>query len=114
MEKNNSASGGIGFSGLLAVAFIVLKLCGVITWSWWWVLSPIWIPFGLVIIGLIIFGLSYWRKYVDDKRRLASGMNEWAWKRRKKSSPDSITEAPISKWQQRINEIQKRNNPNNK
>ena len=40
--------GGIGFFGLLTIAFIVLKLCNVITWSWFWVLSPI-------IISLIIF-----------------------------------------------------------
>ena len=42
-------SGGIGFGGLLAILFIGLKLGGVITWSWWWVLSPIWFPLVLVI-----------------------------------------------------------------
>ena len=49
----------ISFSGtsLLSVAFIVLKLCNVIDWSWWWVLSPIWIPIALVIILLIIKGI---------------------------------------------------------
>ena len=41
--NNNDASGGIGFVGLLTIAFIVLKLVGVINWSWVWVLSPIWI-----------------------------------------------------------------------
>lgn len=45
-----SAGGGIGFTGLLAIVFIVLKLCDVIAWSWWWVLSPIWIPFGVVLV----------------------------------------------------------------
>ena len=52
---------GIGFSGLLAIAFIVLKLCNVISWSWWWVLAPIWIPtvFGILIL-IIIFGLYVW------------------------------------------------------
>ena len=50
-----SKSGGLTFSGLLTVAFVVLKLCGVINWSWWWVLSPIWISVGLgIIIGVII------------------------------------------------------------
>ena len=46
----------ISFSGtsLLAVAFIVLKLCNVIDWSWWWVLAPIWIPIALVVILLIL------------------------------------------------------------
>ena len=35
-ERNNTTAGGIGFCGLLAVAFIVLKLTGVINWSWLW------------------------------------------------------------------------------
>jgi hypothetical protein len=49
----------VSFSGtsLLSVAFIVLKLCNVIDWSWWWVLAPIWIPIVLVIILLIIKGI---------------------------------------------------------
>lgn len=51
---NRTSSGGIGFTGLLTIVFVVLKLCGVITWSWWWVLSPIWISFGLVIAILLI------------------------------------------------------------
>jgi len=51
-NKNNaSSSGGIGFVGLLTIVFITLKLCNVINWSWWWVLSPLWIP---VIIALVI------------------------------------------------------------
>lgn len=52
-----SASGGIGFTGLLAIAFIVLKLTGVIDWSWWWVLAPLWLGFALValLIGLFAF-----------------------------------------------------------
>ena len=40
-ERNNTTAGGIGFCGLLAVAFIVLKLTGVINWSWLWVLCKI-------------------------------------------------------------------------
>jgi fatty acid desaturase len=38
---------GPSFVTLLAILFIALKLIGVITWSWWWVLSPIWIGFTL-------------------------------------------------------------------
>ena len=48
-----SQSTGVGFAGLLTIAFIVLKLTGVITWSWLWVLSPIWISFALFIIILL-------------------------------------------------------------
>ena len=56
-SKNNTSSnysGGIGATGLLGVAFIVLKLCGVIDWSWWWVTAPFWGSVALVIIFLII------------------------------------------------------------
>lgn len=49
-----ASASGIGFGGLLACLFIALKLLGKITWSWWWVLSPLWIPFCLVIVALIV------------------------------------------------------------
>ena len=42
------------FLVLLAIALIVLKLCNVITCSWWWVLAPVWIPFALIILRVII------------------------------------------------------------
>lgn len=50
-STNSSASGGITFSGLLAIVFIVLKLCHVIDWSWWWVTAPLW---GSALIALVI------------------------------------------------------------
>lgn len=50
-DKN---SGGVGICGVLFIVFLVLKLCKVITWSWVWVLSPIWIPLGISIVLLII------------------------------------------------------------
>lgn len=53
MNKRSGTSGGIGFTGLLTIAFIILKLCGVINWSWIWVLSPIWIV--LVLVFVIVF-----------------------------------------------------------
>ena len=52
-ERNNTTAGGIGFCGLLAVAFIVLKLTGVINCSWLWVLAPIWIPTAIIVIVLV-------------------------------------------------------------
>jgi len=51
MEKSSS-NDGVGFFTLLALLFIGLKLGGVIAWSWWWVLSPIWIP--LAVVALIM------------------------------------------------------------
>ena len=41
------------FATLLTVVFITLKLCGVINWSWWWVVSPIFISIGLAIVILL-------------------------------------------------------------
>lgn len=54
MNSNKTSSGGIGFCGLLTIAFIVLKLTGYITWSWMWVLSPVWISLSLVIVCALI------------------------------------------------------------
>ena len=51
MEK--TSGGEVGFCGLLTLLFIALKLCNVIDWSWYWVLSPLWIPFTLVI-GVVL------------------------------------------------------------
>ena len=53
--SNNVQKVSLNFGEVLLIAFIVLKLCGVIDWSWWWVLSPFWIPLIIVIILLIIF-----------------------------------------------------------
>lgn len=58
MSSSSSSSGGIGFCGLLTIIFIVLKLVGIApiaAWSWWWVLSPLWI--GFLAIILIVGGL---------------------------------------------------------
>lgn len=59
-NQSSSTRSGVGVLGLLGVAFIVLKLCGVITWSWWWVTAPFWGPTALVlsIAILIILGMA--------------------------------------------------------
>jgi uncharacterized membrane protein YdbT with pleckstrin-like domain len=57
-EEKKNYSGGIGFTGLLTIVFITLKLCKVIDWSWVWVLSPVWITLAIavvVIIAVILF-----------------------------------------------------------
>ncbi len=50
----------IGFAGLLTIVFIVLKLMGTITWSWLWVLSPIWIGaiLWVLIVGILVWALN--------------------------------------------------------
>ena len=61
MSNTVNRGGGFGtsFVGLLQIVFIVLKLTGHITWSWFWVLSPIWITILLVVLLLwIIFKFS--------------------------------------------------------
>lgn len=51
---SNSKSVGLGFCDVLLIVFIVLKLIGVINWSWGWVLAPLWIPVLLVVIGFLV------------------------------------------------------------
>lgn len=52
--KINSTASGIIFIGALFLVFLILKLTAVVLWSWWWVISPIWIPAAIGIIMLII------------------------------------------------------------
>jgi hypothetical protein len=51
-SSSSSSSGGISFTGALTILFIGLKLGHVINWSWWWVLSPIWIS-ALILLGIV-------------------------------------------------------------
>ena len=62
--KENSA-GGISFFGALLLIFIVLKLTHVINWSWFWVLSPLWIE-AIIFVAILLLILIPWRK---NKRR---------------------------------------------
>ena len=63
-EQININNGGTKLLNLLVVLFIALKLCGIITWSWWWVLSPIWISLGLaaVVLTIVVIWASLDRK----------------------------------------------------
>lgn len=72
-DTTSSSSGGIGFGGLLTIAFIVLKLTGFIDWSWWWVLSPLWIGVLLVLmvvgIPLIALGVATLWVWIVERQR---------------------------------------------
>ncbi len=57
-QTPSATAGGIGFGGLLTLVFIVLKLTRVISWSWWWVLAPAWIPIALGFLLIIASVLS--------------------------------------------------------
>jgi ATP/ADP translocase len=60
--SDNNTNTGIGFCGLLTIVFITLKLVDKINWSWWWVLSPIWIPITLFLFIILMAAI------VDIKR----------------------------------------------
>ena len=53
-SSSSTSSSGISFTGALTILFIGLKLGNVIHWSWWWVLSPIWISLSLAVFILLI------------------------------------------------------------
>ena len=55
MSEQSTSSGGVGFGRLLALLFIGLKLGGIINWSWWWVLSPLWIGLLAVVLFVLVF-----------------------------------------------------------
>jgi hypothetical protein len=58
MSKERTSASGIGFAGMLSILFIGLKLTNYIDWSWWWVLSPLWI--GLAFILAILIMVAMW------------------------------------------------------
>jgi energy-coupling factor transporter transmembrane protein EcfT len=59
MAESSNSSGGVTTMGLLGIVFIVLKLTGYISWSWWWVTAPFWVGF-VILIPIVI--LYYWLK----------------------------------------------------
>jgi hypothetical protein len=63
-DSNNTRSGGISFGGLLTILFIGLKLTNYIDWSWWWVLSPLWIGFVILLVVLLGMGIVY---YISER-----------------------------------------------
>jgi hypothetical protein len=73
-SNRNSSSSGIGICGVLTIVFVVLKLVGVINWSWLWVLCPLWIDILLTVIVLVIIAI------IDNKARKKtwkSGRIKW-------------------------------------
>lgn len=88
------AQGGLSFVGALTIAFIVLKLCDVIAWSWWWVLAPLWIA-ALIVVLAIVAGaaLVVWLAFTEDER---------AAKRKRTTTgqprPSTALHGPVRKW----------------
>ena len=67
MNKSQSSESGIGF---LFILFLILKLTGAINWSWWWVTSPLWIPFALAFsLGFVVIIIAIIALLLFDKPR---------------------------------------------
>lgn len=60
MSKNNNAGSGVGFASLLGILFIALKLTGVISWGWFYVLMPLWAPVALLVLFLSVWFVVFY------------------------------------------------------
>ena len=60
VSRAKESDAGIGIGGVLQIVFIVLKLCGLIDWSWIWVLSPTWISIGLLFFAMLVIVIVRW------------------------------------------------------
>lgn len=58
----NNTNTALSLDSILTIVFVILKLTKVIDWSWWWVLSPIWIAFILWLVPVIIIGIKLWQQ----------------------------------------------------
>jgi hypothetical protein len=63
MSNNSNSSSGLGIGMILFLIFMVLKLTGYITWSWWYVTLPLWGPISLVLVVMGIVALIAYNKY---------------------------------------------------
>jgi hypothetical protein len=66
---SESKTGGIGFFGLLTIVFITLKLTNYIDWSWWWVLSPLWIPFVIIVLVIVLLAMFTNGRFTIRRRK---------------------------------------------
>ncbi len=53
-QQQQTTTGGVGTLGVVQIVFIILKLIGVINWSWWLILIPVWIMIGFGFLALIV------------------------------------------------------------
>lgn len=104
MSNNSSSSGGISAISLLGVAFVVLKLCHVIDWSWWWVTAPFWGAFALLAVGAVVYIViqifAAWYKSVRKQQRNA-------WEAAKVIEEHEKPKLSKSKFLEKLEEAQK-------
>ena len=62
----------LGFPSILFLVFLVLKLCGVIAWSWWWVASPLWI--NAIIYVVLAFAVEFYKEYLRREIKKRRGL----------------------------------------
>jgi len=53
-KKNPSPATGLSLPVVVFVVFLILKLTDLVTWSWWWITSPLWIVVALVVVLAVI------------------------------------------------------------
>ncbi len=61
----NKSSSGMDFASVFLIVFVVLKLVGIINWSWWWVLSPLWI--GIILWLIVVICCAVWVTRTESK-----------------------------------------------
>lgn len=68
MSKNaKTTTTSISLLGVLQIIFIVLKLCGLIDWSWWKVFIPMWIDIGIIAVFLLLYLIVLIIAYIYGK-----------------------------------------------
>jgi Transmembrane Fragile-X-F protein len=70
-------TGGVSFGGLLLLLFVTLKLTDQIGWSWWWVLSPVWIPLGVSAVCFVLAGVFLIVGAIVNHRREGQIFHTW-------------------------------------
>jgi hypothetical protein len=93
--QSEKTSGSIGVCGALGVAFVVLKLCGVIGWSWWWVLAPFWVP-PVAVLPLVAAVLFTRVAEISSARKASSGRTGTGGRR-----PPGSAYEPVHGWTRR-------------
>ena len=58
MANDKRRGHGLGLGSVLTLIFVVLKFTGHIDWSWWWVLSPLWIGLSVAVVLIGVFYLA--------------------------------------------------------
>lgn len=90
-----AGAGGMTTTGALTILFVALKLCGVITWSWWWILSPVWIVCTVMVLALCVLVAC---ALVEATREERERDRRWRQQHRK---PQAHQHGPAHRWGRR-------------